>query len=50
METIIGFGSVIVILIITWNLYKDDYSDFFKFQTVIFIFTYYEKTEEKKNT
>ena len=31
METIIGFGSEIAILILKWNLYKYEYSDFFKF-------------------
>ena len=33
MDTImwIGFGSFVGILILTYNLYKDDFGDFFKF-------------------
>ena len=33
MDTIawIGFGSFVGILVLTYNLYKDDFSDFFKY-------------------
>jgi len=31
IELYIGLGTFVGILIITWNLYKDDFGDFFKF-------------------
>ena len=31
VELYIGLGSFVAILILTWNLYKDDFGDFFKF-------------------
>ena len=36
MDTIawIGFGSFVGILVLTYNLYKDDFSDFFKYQEI----------------
>ena len=31
VELYIGLGTFVVILVLTWNLYKDDFGDFFKF-------------------
>lgn len=31
MDIYIGLGTFVGVLILIWSIYKDDYSDFFKF-------------------